>query len=63
MLTWLAAHWIDILLVLAVLAAVTLAIMKILKDKKAGRSSCGCNCGSCAMAGKCKSAAGAKPRK
>ena len=55
MLTWLAAHWIDILLVLAVLAAVTLAIMKILKDKKAGRSSCGCNCGSCAMAGKCKS--------
>ena len=63
MLTWLAAHWIDILLVLAVLAAVTLAVMKILKDKKAGKSSCGCNCGSCAMAGKCKSAAGAKPRK
>ena len=63
MLTWLAAHWIDILLVLAVLAAVTLAIMKILKDKKAGKSSCGCNCSGCAMAGKCKGAAGAKPHK
>ena len=33
MLTWLAAHWIDILLVLAVLAAVTLAAMKILKGE------------------------------
>ncbi|MBO4426788.1 MAG: FeoB-associated Cys-rich membrane protein [Clostridiales bacterium] len=63
MLTWLAARWIDILLVLAVLAAVTLAVMKILKDKKAGKSSCGCSCGGCPMAGKCKGAADAKPHK
>ena len=26
-----------------------------IKDKKAGKSSCGCNCANCAMAGKCHS--------
>jgi len=60
---WITAHWIDIVLTLAVALVVILVIVKMIKDKKAGRSSCGCNCGSCAMAGKCKSAAGAKPRK
>jgi hypothetical protein len=27
----------------------------LIKDKKAGKSSCGCNCSHCAMAGKCHS--------
>ena len=31
----------------AVLAIITLIVVKIVKDKRAGRSSCGCDCGSC----------------
>lgn len=60
---WITAHWIDIVLTLAVALVVALVIVKMIRDKKAGKSSCGCNCGSCAMAGKCKSAAGVKARK
>lgn len=60
---WITAHWIDIVLTLAVVLLVAFVIIKMIRDKNAGKSSCGCNCGSCAMAGKCRSAAGAKPRK
>jgi hypothetical protein len=27
----------------------------MIRDKKAGKSSCGCGCANCAMAGKCHS--------
>ena len=30
-----------------VLAIIALVIVKFVKDKRAGRSSCGCDCGSC----------------
>ena len=29
------------------LAIITLIIVKFVKDKRAGKSSCGCDCGSC----------------
>ena len=32
---------------------VGLIIWRMVKDKKAGKSSCGCQCGSCPMAGQC----------
>ena len=28
-------------------------VIRMRKDKKQGKSSCGCNCGSCPMAGAC----------
>ena len=31
----------------AVLAVIALIVVKFVKDKRAGRSSCGCDCGSC----------------
>lgn len=38
----------------AILAAILIAVaVKLIKDKKKGRSSCGSNCAHCAMAGKC----------
>lgn len=41
--------------VLALLAAVVVLIVgKLIKDKKAGRSSCGHKCGACPMAGQCR---------
>ncbi len=36
-----------------VAAAVILIIRKMIKDKKAGKNSCGCGCGSCPNAGFC----------
>lgn len=38
------------LVVAAVLAA---AAVKLIKDKRNGKSGCGCGCKNCAMAGKC----------
>ncbi|MBR4542660.1 MAG: FeoB-associated Cys-rich membrane protein [Lachnospiraceae bacterium] len=40
-------HW-DIILIIAIVHAVALAVIKIIKNKKAGKSSCGCDCSSCA---------------
>ena len=40
-----------VLLVLA--AVVSLTVFSIVRDRKAGKSSCGCKCGCCPMAGQC----------
>ncbi|MCR5209729.1 MAG: FeoB-associated Cys-rich membrane protein [Lachnospiraceae bacterium] len=53
MITWLSLHIVDIVLVFALVAIVSLIVMKGIKDKKAGKSSCGCNCSGCAMSGEC----------
>ena len=53
MIEWLGANWGPILVVLIVIAVVILAVRTIIKDKKAGRSSCGAGCAGCAMHGKC----------
>lgn len=34
-------------------AAVALIIRRLVRNKKAGRTSCGCGCSACAMADKC----------
>ena len=44
------------IIVLLILAAlVGLVIYKMVKDKKSGKNSCGCNCGCCANAQFCHS--------
>ena len=60
MISWLAANYVNILLILAVLMVVSLCLMSLIRDKKAGRStcggscaSCGGGCGGCPMAGQC----------
>ena len=53
---WLMSHIIDIVLVLAVIAAVGLAIAGMIKRRKAGKAACGCGCSGCAMADKCRKA-------
>lgn len=40
---------------LVVLGVVILIVMNMRKDKKQHKSSCGCNCAGCAMAGSCHS--------
>lgn len=60
MLEWLYANWANILVLVLVSALIALAVVSMVRDRKAGKSSCGCNCAKCAMAGKCHSAVKAK---
>ena len=55
MVEWLAANWVNIIILAVVGGLIVLAVIVMIKDKKAGKSSCGCNCANCAMAGKCDS--------
>ena len=47
MFQWLALNWGTILVVAILIAVVTAIVIKLRKDKKAGKSSCGCNCKTC----------------
>ena len=47
MLAWLSANCVNILLILAVTAMVFLIVRGMVRDKKAGKSSCGGSCSSC----------------
>ena len=52
---WLYANLATILICVALLAVITLIIIGMIRDKKKGKSSCGCNCAGCAMSGSCHS--------
>ncbi len=43
----------TVLVVLILLIIVALAVRSIVKDKKAGKSTCGNNCCKCPMSGQC----------
>ena len=58
MLDWIIQNLANIVICLVLILAVTLAVVKLVKDKKAGRSSCGCGCAHCAMRGECHSQKG-----
>ena len=53
MLTWLAVNWINIVVLAVVILVVGLVIRSMIRDKRAGKSSCGGNCGSCAGCAGC----------
>lgn len=54
MLEFLQNNWGSLLVGAIVLAVVVLIIVKLVRDKKAGKYTCGGNCGSCgACSGKC----------
>ena len=50
---WLAANAGTIVVLLIVLLCVSLAAMQLIRDKKKGKTSCGCGCANCAMHGAC----------
>ncbi len=56
MLQWFEQNLGTLVIGLAVLAVVALIVWKMAKDKKNGRSSCGCGCANCAMRGQCHKA-------
>lgn len=55
MFAWLAENITTIIISLVLIAVVVMIIRKTVKDKKQGKSSCGCNCSKCAMSGMCHS--------
>lgn len=53
MFAWLSANLGTILIVLALTLIVTGVLVKLCRDKKKGKSSCGAGCAHCAMSGTC----------
>ncbi len=53
MIIWITNNIGTITAAAGILAIAVTAFVIILKDKKKGKSSCGCNCAHCAMAGSC----------
>ena len=53
MLDWFAANLGTILISLVLAVIVTLIVVYLLRQKNAGKSSCGANCAHCAMHGQC----------
>ena len=53
MLAWLTANLGTIIVTLILIGIVAAIIVKMIKDKKSGKGSCGCGCEHCAMHGKC----------
>ena len=41
------------IVILVLAAVVALIVFSIVRDRKAGKSSCGCKCSCCPMAGQC----------
>ena len=61
MLAFLSANIANIVVIAVILLVVGLAVRSLVRDKKAGKSSCGCNCASCgACSGGCGGCATAK---
>ena len=53
MIDWLINNIGTVVVALCLAAVVFLIVFKLIKDKKRGKTSCGCGCEHCAMAGKC----------
>ena len=61
MLAWLSANLVNIALILVIALVVVLLIRVMIRDKKAGKSSCGGNCASCGVCGGSCSGCRSKP--
>ena len=55
MLQWLSTNLGTILICLALMAAVGCILRSLIRQKKQGKTSCGCGCAGCAMQGSCHS--------
>ncbi len=53
MLDWLANNIGTIVVTIILAAIVAVIVYRMVKDKKKGKSSCGCGCANCPMSGKC----------
>ncbi len=61
MLQWIEANLSTILICFALIVIVAMIIWHLVRQKKQGKSSCGCTCAHCALSGSCHSAPNSKP--
>ena len=54
MLAWLIANLANIVIILGIVLAVFFVIRGLIRDKKAGKSSCGCSCSECGACQVCR---------
>lgn len=55
MLTWLAGNIGTIIVCAVLIVIVALIVANMIRNKKKGKSSCGCGCSNCPMSGSCHS--------
>ena len=53
MMAWLSANLVNIILTAVIVLIVGLLIVVMVRDKRAGKSSCGVSCANCASCGGC----------
>ena len=53
MFIWITENLATILISALLIAICTVIILKLRRDKKKGKTSCGCACSGCAMSGMC----------
>lgn len=53
MLFWVTKYLPTVLICAVLVVVVGLIVFSLIRDKRRGKSSCGCNCAHCAMAGAC----------
>ena len=53
MFAWLAENYITVTAAAAVAAIIAGAVVSLVRNKRKGRSSCGCGCANCPMSGAC----------
>ena len=53
MFAWLSENLVNIVIIAILVLVVGLLIRGMIRDRKAGKSSCGCNCASCGACAKC----------
>ena len=55
MIAWLTENLATIVVAAVVFAVLALVVVKMIRDKKRGKSACSCGCGSCPHASACHS--------
>lgn len=53
---WLTENLATVIIAVILLAALTAIAVKLIRNKKQGKSSCGCGCKNCVLSGKCRGA-------
>lgn len=54
MLNWLSANWTSLLVGGAVAATVAAVVVKMIRDKRNNKNTCGCSCSGCPGANCCR---------
>lgn len=63
MLEWLSNNWGGLIVGIVLVAILTAITVGLIKNKKKGKSSCGCNCSACALCNKCHTQTETPPKR